>query len=394
MRAIQFPLYALAAAAVAAGSAKADQLPEYVGPPVIIPTPPPPPIIVRTGALAEPVEAAILRVPQAEATCEGVVVAPTYNDPLAAAPQRQGASYGDAVLAFSIGPDGRTLDIRPDEGPPILFDTLQAGLAAWRFPAQARKDCRLTVHWRAVGVDEAETPDLLNYFAVNRDRGALRDAVAKRLGGAGADCGDRFGGRRPAVMAYPDFQKGHRPPPGGRSWTVVRWNIDAEGRTTDVETLGSSGDVDLDAEARRATADSRMHPGPARVGCVYNFYRLGETLEAPPMPPEDQRQDLLQQCPPAVAERFKVRSHLGFPRAFRDRSIEGWALIRFDIAPWGQIGNASVIEAQPAAAFGVDALRLVQSSQATPGFEAGVRCVVPVRYKLRDETAAPDVDQN
>ena len=51
-------------------------------------------------------------------------------------------------------------------------------------------------------------------------------------------------------------------------------------------------------------------------------------------------------------------------------------------------------EAQPAAAFGVDALRLVQSSQATPGFEAGVRCVVPVRYKLQDETAAPDVDQN
>jgi TonB family protein len=175
---------------------------------------------------------------------------------------------------------------------------------------------------------------------------------------------------------------------------VTRWNIDADGRATDVETLGSSGDVDLDSEARRAAAETRMQPGPARTGCVYNLYRSGGTLAAPPLTPEDQREDPLQQCPPAVADRFAVRANPVFPTVFNERSIEGWALIRFDIAPWGQIGNVSVIEAQPAAAFGVDALRLVQSSQATPGFEAGVRCVVPVRYKLQDETVAPDVDQN
>jgi hypothetical protein len=35
----------------------------------------------------------------------------------------------------------------------------------------------------------------------------------------------------------------------------------------------------------------------------------------------------------------------------------------------------------------------VQRSEASPGFDAGVRCVVPVRYVLRDE-AASETEQN
>lgn len=394
MRVTPFLLCLPFALAIAAPPAKADQSPEYVGPPVIIPGPPSPPISVRPGALAGPMEDTRLHLPDAEATCDGAPLAATYSDPLPAVQRRVGASYEDTVLAFSVAADGRTLDIRSVEGATAASDRLQASLAAWRFPPHARKDCRLIVRWRTVSVEQADTSDLLTYFAVTRDRGALRDAVAKRLGGPNSDCDDRFGGRRPAVMAYPDFEKGRRPPPGGRSWTVVRWNIDAEGRNTDIATLGSSGDVDLDAEARRTMADSRMRPGPARTGCVYNFYRTGETLEAPPMPPEDQRPDPLQQCPASVAERFKPQSNLVFPTAFRDRPIEGWALIRFDVAPWGQIGNAAVVEAQPATAFGTQALQLVQSSRASGGFEAGVRCVVPVRYKMPAENAAPEADQN
>ena len=395
MRAIQTALCAFAVGVISAGSAHADQQPEYVGPPIITPTPPPPPVAVRFGALGQPVENAVLRLPETESTCEGLAVQPLYSETLPAQQAaRQGESDAETVLSFSIAADGRTVDIRPADAAPIAFATLQAGLAVWRFPAQARKDCRLTIRWRSVRLDEAETPDLLNYFAVTRDRGALRDAVAKRLGGDGADCGDRFGGRRPDTVVFPDFEKGRKPAPGGRSWSVTRWNIDAEGRATDVETLGSSGDADLDSEARRATAETRMHPGPARTGCVYNLYRSGETLAAPPMKPEDQREDPLQQCPATIADRFSVRANPVFPTVFRDRSVEGWALIRFDIAPWGQIGNASVIEAQPAAAFGVDALRLVQTSQATPGFEAGVRCVVPVRYTLQDDDGPVDADQN
>ena len=110
------------------------------------------------------------------------------------------------------------------------------------------------------------------------------------------------------------------------------------------------------------------------------------------MPAQEDRPDPLAACPEAMDERFRVRPRLVFPEVFRQRAIEGWALVRFDVAPWGAIGNAAVIEAQPAALFGEDALRLVRASQATPGFEAGVRCVVPVRYRIEagDDTSAPD----
>ena len=123
-----------------------------------------------------------------------------------------------------------------------------------------------------------------------------------------------------------------------------------------------------------------LPPGPALTGCVYNFYRNGGTLPAPDLTPEAEREAPLQDCPPAIGDRLAVNPDMRFPKAFQDRSIEGWALVRFDVAPWGQIGNVAVVEAQPAAAFGEEGRRLIQRSQVSAGFQAGVRCVVPVRF--------------
>lgn len=371
--------FALSIGAASAAQAQNGPRPEYVGPPIVYPSPAP----VRTGQSSVRLLPPVLHVPAGEATCGGVGVVPTYSELL---PARQGGMPGlprESLYDFSIGAGGRTQDIRPVIESAREDDALQASLAAWRFASSPRKDCRLTVRWRSVPVEEAETPDLLNYLAVTRDRGALRDAVVKRLGGPGSDCGERFGGRRPDVIHYPDFERGRRPPPGGRSWSVIRWNIAADGRLTDIETLGSSGDADLDAEARRTLGESRMLPGPARTGCVYNLYSNGETLPAPPLP-TDRPDDPLQRCPAAIADRFTARANPVFPRIFQDRGIEGWALVRFDVATWGQIGNVGVIEAQPAAAFGPEAIRTIAGGRAEPGFEAGVRCVVPVRFKIQD----------
>ena len=162
MRALQTALCILAAGAVTtAGSAKADPRLQDAGPP----PPTPSPISVRPGVLIGPapsVENTILQLPQAEATCEGLAVQPLYADDLPAQQAaRRGMSDAETILAFSVASDGRTVDIRPADAAPAAFDTLQAGLAAWRFPAQARKDCRLTIRWRSVRVDEAEVPDLL-----------------------------------------------------------------------------------------------------------------------------------------------------------------------------------------------------------------------------------------
>ena len=161
----------------------------------------------------------------------------------------------------------------------------------------------------------------------------------------------------------------------------MRWGVDAEGRTVDVETLGSSGDTVFDAETRRAVSETVVQGGAPLRGCVANFYRIGERLPAPDLP--EREDDQLQNCPAEVRTRFQARgAPETFPVAFRERGIEGWALVRFDLATWGQVGNVEVIDAQPAAAFGDSGRRTVQAGRAEPSNSHGVRCVVPVRYVL------------
>lgn len=383
MRAALLPALVL----IASPAAAQDRV-EYLGPPVIIPA----------ARDTDRPEAMVVNTPSAEARCDGVAVQPIQAEqfaPTAFSPSPRMGRIGDGLMDFDIDADGRPLNIRPVQpstAPVGAADSaaLQAVLAGWRFPAGKRDGCRLTLSWRTQALAEAETADLMKLFAMGQTARPIREAVALRLGGEGADCGDRWGGRLPKLVSYPDFMTGRRPAPGSRAWTVVRWNIDAEGKTTEVETLGSSGDADLDAETRRAISDSAARPGPARKGCVANYYRWGQPLAAPPITPAHQREDPLQNCPAEIGERFKARREPIYPAAFSQRSIEGWALIRFDIAPWGALGNVEVVESQPAAAFGDDARRMVQNSTATPAFNAGVRCVVPVRYLMPESLPGGD----
>lgn len=346
-----------------------------------------PPPVVFTPHESDAPAAQILLDPTARITCGGETVAPLHAQTFApmAAPPHQGpdaaARRGD--LAFAIDAEGRTHAIRPAPGGAGGDPTAQATLAAFRFaPGLARSDCVASLRYQPVSLDEAEAPLLLRYFAVTRTNGDLRDRIARRLAGPDANCMDAP--RRPRTASFPDFEKGTRPPPGGYSWTVLRWNVDAEGNARDVEILGSSGDADLDAEGLRAVSETTLYPGAPRTGCVYNFFRRGPSLPAPALPSREDYDDPLQTCPAEVGARFAARPDLTYPRAFRERGVEGWALVRFDFATWGQIGNVEVIEAEPAAVFGEEARRIVQGGRAEPGFEAGVRCVVPVRFVLPD----------
>lgn len=353
----------------------------------------PEPVMVRQGSGQIRPPLMTLMDPTPVALCGDVVVAPVQAGAIAPAAAGEGAGPERSTLHFAIDADGRTRDIRPaqpgdDGGPRAWSPETQAELASWRFPAAARSDCRLEVAYAPVAVADADDALLARYFAVTRTTGALREAVERRLGGPQGDCfGPRRAERRPLRAGYPDFLRGPRPAPGVRSWTIVGWDVDAEGQPVGVRTVASSGDQIMDAEGRRAMQEMRLTPGPALTGCVYNFYRNGETLTAPGLTPEEERRDPLQNCPQALRHRMVIASDLRFPAAFETRSIEGWALVRFDVAPWGQIANVAVIEAQPAAAFGDAAQRLIQRSRAEPGFEAGVRCVVPVRYRIPDGDA-------
>ncbi|WP_428156407.1 TonB family protein [Brevundimonas sp.] len=347
----------------------------------------------------------LLQSPAVETTCGGVAIQPSYSEDLRIETTRISSTDGrdqpekrQVVLNFAVDAKGRTRDIRPASTraphlsgailvPGIQSSDLeQAALAAWRFPGGPRGDCRMTISYSAKLIAEATKSDLLHYFAVTRSRGPIRNAVAERLAGPGANCGsDGRGGRAPRTLSYPDNRIGQRPPPGGRSWSVVRWNVSPDGATTDVETLGSSGDTAFDSETRRAVSESVVQSGAPLKGCVYNFYRNGERLPAPDLPTRDE--DPLQVCPAEVGTRFQARGGPeSFPRAFHERGIEGWALVRFDLATWGEVGNVEVIDAQPAAAFGDSARRTVQSGRAEPAYTAGVRCVVPVRYTMPETT--------
>lgn len=333
----------------------------------------------------------VLLVPETGIMCADGPVEPTASEGLAPAPQAAtfptppvGEAGLRAAYDFSIAPTGRPLSIRPtrDGGFSRLTFTAdaetQAALASWTFPAQARVGCRMTVTYTPAPLAVAGPDILVRFYGAARPSGALRGAVERRLRGPGDDCD-----RPPALrtLAYPDFLAS-RPRAGARSWSALRWNVTADGITGSVETIGSSGDAVLDAEGRRAIGETTYRSGP-RTGCLYNYWRVGPRLPAPPVN-RDAPDDPLENCPESFGARFRP-GVLTFPPAFQALGIEGWARIRFDAAPWGQIGNASIVEAEPAAAFGDQALQIVNSSRVEPSFEAGIRCVVPIIFRLPDE---------
>lgn len=334
----------------------------------------------------------VLLRPESSVACDGAAVRPLSGE--AVPPGLYGQTFGPqtgqrierAAMDFTVDELGRTRDIRgaamaDGERLPSFADPagelVQATVAGWTFAPGVRRSCRLTIRYTPTLVSRADQDLLARYFAVTRTNGAARDAVARRLGGPEADCERRRAWRR---TGYPDFRVSQRQP-GRQDWTIVRWNVDETGRFDDVETLASSGDAALDAETREIARLSELEVGPAQSGCVYNWYRNGGVLPAPPMtqPPADP----VSKCPAEVLAGFRVREGQ-MPAAFRARGVEGWALIRFDISPWGEVGSVAVIEAQPAAAFGNAALALVAGGRGQPGAGA-VRCVQPIVFQIPEE---------
>lgn len=365
--------------------------------PAVAQTAPPPIITVREGSAATAAGPRMVILKTPTATCAGQPAAtPLYSEPLTPeilpASSRQ-AVDGETRLAFSIDPDGRTRDIRLDQGmapvPPILvpgYDQSedQATLAAWRFPPVAAKDCRLTIVRRAVPIAYAPPAAVAQLAASAGGRNA-RSVIKTRFAQPGDDCDSP-----PPLLnaSYPDRRKGSTPP-GGVSWVMIRWDILPDGRTGNIETLASSGDQVFEAESRRAVGETRFVDGSPRTGCVSPFSRTGDDLTDTPQPePTD---DVLKDCPADVRARF-TPGRLTYPDAFRRRGIEGWAIVRYDIASWGQVGAVSVLEAQPAAAFGNAARQVISSGQATPGFTGAVRCTDRIIFRMPRDGEAPNTD--
>jgi len=321
--------------------------------------------------------------------CAGRRVEPIYAErlsprvlPMSSAFDREPSTQ---TLRFAINEEGRPRSIRPLPAAqrPNPTEDDQATLAAYRFaPGRAQADCTMTISLTPRPLAEASREQLAFAYAVDR---AWPASVVRALARPGDDCRTR---PRPDVAVYPSPDAG-RIPPGGLGWSVTRWNVTRDGRTSDVETLASSGDAELDAEIRRVVVASTFQPDAPRRGCIGAWTRQGATLSDTPEP--EPTGDPLKNCPAELRARF-THARLTYPTAFQRRGIEGWAIVRYDIASWGEPGAIEVLEAQPAAAFGEAARNIVRAGRATPGHVAGIRCTDRVIFRLPQGDEQPNID--
>ncbi|AQR62658.1 hypothetical protein BZG35_14120 [Brevundimonas sp. LM2] len=296
----------------------------------------------------------------------------------------------ERTIQFSIDPDGRPVDLRPLNDGRALSDfrdrasvqEAQAALAVSRFPAEARANCRMVVQRDFLPISEATPAQLVQAFGPSSGQDPGTQAVRSALVGQWGDCSTR---RRPRLASYPDPRAGS-PTPGQRVWSVTRFDIGPDGATARVETAGSSGDPAFDAETRRAVGETRFFEGGSDTGCFTRFGRHGATLAAPAMPPLPT--DPLQDCPSEIEQAFRP-GRLNYPTIMQSRGVEGWARVRYDLAPWGQVGNVAVIDAQPSAVFGDAAHAIVAQGRSDGAFKAAIRCVSVVQFRMPTATDAP-----
>lgn len=283
------------------------------------------------------------------------------------------------TLIFRIDASGRPLSIRTESPSYVpISDDIAPALAASTFtPGMARAECRVDYQLQSATLAQADPVDLIEY-SLSLTSGALPSEGWERIRPADTDC---LRQPRPAALlrAYPDFQK-IAGTPGERQWSMTSYDTDAKGRPINVRTIAGTGNAPLDAAARKAMSASRFTEGK-RQGCLYPYWRAASRIMAPPAP------DMAQfgttpHCPAAA---WAQQPRLTYPPAWNRRRIEGWAVVQFDVAPWGEVGNSRVLASEPAAAFGQQAMQVVRSARRAPSPTGASGCIERVRFNIRPD---------
>jgi TonB family protein len=278
---------------------------------------------------------------------------------------------------FAIDTAGRTHSIAGNsiEFLPVGQD-LGPALAASRFPAGAKHDnCLISYTPKLDRLATAPIADVAEY-SIYPSGPKLPQEGWDRFGTAG-NCRED---PRPSTLlrAYPDFSK-VAATPGVRDWSLVSYDTDAEGRPINARTVQGTGNAELDAAAIDAVRASRF-TGGARTGCFYPYWRSAGKFAAPQTPAEGQLRPANATCPAKLE--WTARPKTSYPPAYRKRAIEGWAIVTFDTAPWGEVGNVKVLDAQPAADFGQRAILIVRSGRVAPSAEGASGCIETVRFAM------------
>lgn len=318
-------------------------------------------------------------------SCGNIVI-----DPVRLSPVQPGLRWGSGetrtvTFRFRIDANGRPLSIRMDSKAYAPDgDDIVPALAASTFAAGAvQPDCSVDYLLRSTPLAQADPIDLIAY-SLAPTNGPLPREGWDRIRPADTDC---LRQPRPAVLlrAYPDFRK-IAGTPGERQWSMTNYDLNANGRPIGVRTIAGTGSPALDAAARKAVSASRFTDGK-RQGCLYPYSRAATRIAAPPAP------DMAQfgttpHCPAAA---WAQPPRLTYPPAWNRRRIEGWAVVQFDVAPWGEIGNTRVLASEPAEAFGQQAMQVVRSARRAPSPTGASGCIERVRFNIRpDDRAGTD----
>lgn len=286
---------------------------------------------------------------------------------------------------FRIDAIGRPLSIeRASVSNAGYSQDVAPSLAASRFAAgAARRGCTITYTARRTGYAETPTPDLVSY-SLNPEQGRLPQEGWAAIYPADATCRDE---PRPAplLQAYPDFPE-VAGTAGVRDWTMLAYDLDAKGAPVRVRVATGTGNATLDVAARRALARSRYRGGP-RTGCRFPFWKAPATLPAPPAPERAAFRPEASTCPVDLA--WVAQPTLVYPEPYRRRAIEGWAVIGFDLAPWGATGRVKVLASEPSDEFGQAAAQLIRASSAASVGNGATGCVERVNFVMARPGQAP-----
>ncbi len=284
------------------------------------------------------------------------------------------------TLEFRIDASGRPLSIRRRMASEFEYvpdaEDVAPALAASRFATGGeRSGCTATFVVDAVSIAGAPIAELMAYAVFPTT--PPPKTVWQRITPAGSTCTNPS----PDVLlrGFPAF--GTLPEqPGYATWSMTGYDLDRGGKPRNLQTLAGTGTAALDRTAREAVAKSRFVPG-VRVGCFYPYHKNGTILPAPVPPQEDAVRSAGSTCPREHGwDRPPV---LTYPAAYRRRSIEGWAMVTYDVAPWGQTGNVRVLQSEPTSEFGDAAAAMIRSASFRKGGTGYTGCVDRVRYVMR-----------
>lgn len=344
-------------------------------------TVPPPPIVIAPSPA--PARASLLSWTPGDANCAGTAASLVRVErPWLQRVYPNSAKYAPVSFSFDIDASGRPLAIRKGNAatPYGIADDLGPALAVTRFrPGQAKTGCTIVYSPELTAIDDAPLSALMAYSA-NQVSGPLPPEAWKRIFATGSCSGDSAAGLR--NRAFPNF-RAIPAEPGVRDWSMVGYDVGQDGASIHVETLASSGNAALDQASRAATAETRYWSG-AFTGCRFSYWRAAGTLPAPPAPQEEAFRPAGATCP--ERRDWATPPVLRFPEPYRRRAIEGWAVVTYDVAPWGEINNVQVKASQPSADFGAQAVVVLRSAKVRPGVGA-VGCVERVRFVMEPDNA-------